>query len=167
VLGPKFPAPILLVQHMSPAFHAGFVAWLDGVTPLPVSIAKEGESPLPGRVYVAPANEHLKLVAGRLRLDASEPIGGHRPSGTVLFRSLAREGSCAAVGALLTGMGDDGAEGLLELRRSGGYTLAEDETTAVVYGMPAEAVRIGAACETLPLPAVAARIAELLPPRAK
>jgi two-component system chemotaxis response regulator CheB len=79
----------------------------------------------------------------------------------VLFESMARDLGAAALGVLLTGMGDDGAAGLLDIRQSGGYTIAEDETTAVVYGMPAAAVRMGAVCESLPLPAIAARVLEL------
>jgi two-component system, chemotaxis family, protein-glutamate methylesterase/glutaminase len=103
------------------------------------------------------------LVAGRLRLGAEDPISFQRPSGTALFQSMARDLRGGALGVLLTGMGDDGASGLLDIRRSGGYTIAEDESTAVVYGMPAAAVRMGAVCESLPLPAIARRVSELAP----
>lgn len=89
------------------------------------------------------------------------PVGHQRPSGTVLFRSLARSTGPAGLGVLLTGMGEDGADGLRELRAAGGYTIAEDESTAVVYGMPAAAVRLGGACESLPLPGIAPRLREL------
>jgi len=84
-----------------------------------------------------------------------------RPSGTVLFQSMARDLGADALGVVLTGMGEDGALGLLDMRQAGGYTIAEDESTAVVYGMPAAAVRMGAVCESLPLPAIAGRVLEL------
>ena len=94
-------------------------------------------------------------------MDAGDPVCAQRPSGTVLFDSMAKTLGGGAVGLLLTGMGDDGAEGLLRLRQSGAYTIAEDESTAVVYGMPKEAVRLGGVCESLPLPAIAGRLLEL------
>ncbi len=160
-LGPDFPLPILLVQHITASFLGGFVAWLDSACPFKVVIAKDDEVPAPGRVYVAPADRHLTLAGGCLRVDGGDPVCAQRPSGTVLFRAMARSLGPGALGALLTGMGEDGAEGLLEVRQAGGYTLAEDASTAVVYGMPAAAVERGAACESLPLPAIAPRILEL------
>jgi two-component system chemotaxis response regulator CheB len=98
---------------------------------------------------------------GALLVDRGDRVCGQRPSGTVLFESMAANLGSAALGVLLTGMGDDGASGLLQVRSRGGHTIAEDESTAVVYGMPAEAVRMGAACECLPLPAIAPRILDL------
>ena len=97
----------------------------------------------------------------------NRPVCAQRPSGTVLFESMAAAFGNQALGVLLTGMGDDGAEGLLRVRQSGGYTIAEDESTAVVYGMPAEAVRLGGVSESLPLPAIAPRILELVLPRSE
>lgn len=161
-LGPAFPLPILLVQHMTASFIEGFASWLDGVCPFSVTVVKDGCVPAAGTLYMPPAERHLRLDAGRLRLDAGDPISFQRPSGTVLFQSMARDLGTDALGVLLTGMGDDGASGLLDIRRSGGYTLAEDESTAVVYGMPAAAVRMGAVCESLPLPAIALRVLELV-----
>jgi len=111
---------------------------------------------------MAPAGRHLRVEAGLLRLDAGLPISFQRPSGTVLFRSMAQDLGAAALGALLTGIGDDGAEGLLQVRRAGGYTIAEDASTAVVYGMPAAAVGLGAVCESLPLRAIAPRVLKLV-----
>lgn len=157
-----FPLPILVVQHITPSFLPGFAAWLDDVCPFAAAIARDGEIPVAGKVYVAPAGSHLKVRAGRIRLDSSPPISSQRPSGTVLFESLAREFGARAIGVLLTGMGDDGAKGLSELRAIGGYTIAEDESTAVVYGMPQAAVRLGAACESLPLHEIAARVLDLI-----
>jgi two-component system, chemotaxis family, protein-glutamate methylesterase/glutaminase len=164
-LGPAFPLPILLVQHMTGSFLEGFASWLEDVSPFPVAIVKDGGAAIPGVVHMAPADRHLRLVGGRLRLDAGDPISFQRPSGTALFQSMARNLGADALGVLLTGMGDDGASGLLDIRRSGGYTIAEDESTAAVYGMPAAAVLLGAVCESLPLPAIAPRVLELVPAR--
>jgi two-component system chemotaxis response regulator CheB len=161
-LGPAFPLPILLVQHMTASFIEGFAAWLQSACPFSATVVKDGCIPAAGALHLAPAERHLRLDHGRLWLDAGDPVSFQRPSGTVLFQSMAEELRADALGVLLTGMGEDGAEGLLAIRRSGGYTIAEDDTTAVVYGMPAAAVRMGAVCESLPLPAIAARISELM-----
>jgi two-component system, chemotaxis family, protein-glutamate methylesterase/glutaminase len=160
-LGESFPLPILLVQHMTASFVPGFASWLGGVCPFSVNVVDDGCLPVGRTLHMAPAERHLRLDAGRLRLDAGDPISFQRPSGTVLFQSMAQQLGADALGVLLTGMGDDGALGLLDIRRSGGYTIAEDESTAVVYGMPAAAVRMGAVCESLPLPSIAARVLEL------
>jgi two-component system chemotaxis response regulator CheB len=161
-LGPDFPLPILLVQHMTASFLAGFASWLQEVGPFSTTVVSDSCVPAARMVHMAPGGRHLRLAGGRLRLDTGNPISFQRPSGTVLFQSMAEDLGDHALGVLLTGMGADGASGLLELRRSGGYTIAEDESTAVVYGMPAEAVRMGAVCESLPLPAIAPRILELV-----
>jgi two-component system, chemotaxis family, protein-glutamate methylesterase/glutaminase len=151
-----FPLPILVVQHMGPAFMAGFAAWLDGIVPLPVSIASHGRAPLAGHVHIAPGDEHLSLGAdGTLRLGHQPPVNSQRPSGTVLFQSMARVLGPRAMGVLLTGMGEDGAEGLLAMRRAGAATITEDESTAVVYGMPATAMKLGASALSLPLDRIA------------
>jgi len=157
-----FPLPVLLVQHITGCFLEGFVSWLGTQSPLKVRAATEGELPVAGSVYVPPADVHLRLVGGRLRLVGAEPVCLQRPSGTVLFESMSRGLGPAGLGVLLTGMGEDGAQGLLRLRDAGGYTIAEDESTAVVFGMPGAAVRLGAACEVLPLPEIAPRILELV-----
>lgn len=159
-LGPDFPLPCLIVQHMTPSFLAGFVAWLDEVVPLPVRLALDGERPAAGCVHVAPADGHLRLVGGRLRL-TDERDSSERPSGTVLLQSVAESVGPRGVGVVLTGMGHDGADGLLALRRVGGFTIAEHESTAVVYGMPAAAVAVGAAAEVLPLPGIGPRLLAL------
>lgn len=160
-LGPDFPLPILLVQHIAASFLEGFASWLESVCPFSVEIVKDRTVTAPGKVYLATHDHHLRAEQGFVRADRGHPVCAQRPSGTVLFESMA--GSCGgqALGVLLTGMGEDGAEGLLRLRQSGGYTIAEDESTAVVYGMPAEAVRLGGVSESLPLPAIAPRILEL------
>jgi two-component system chemotaxis response regulator CheB len=161
-LGPEFPLPILLVQHITVSFLGGFVSWLEGVCPFRAVVVRDDEVPAPGKVYIAPPDRHLKVVAGCLRTDGGDPVCAQRPSGTVLFRSMAQGLGPQSLGVLLTGMGEDGAEGLLKVREAGGYTIAEDASTAVVYGMPAAAVRLGAVCESLPLPAIAPRILELI-----
>lgn len=161
-LGRQVPVPILLVQHITPSFLKGFVSWLDGISPMPVVEAMEGQVPKSGTVYVAPAERHLVLERGSLRLDNGIPVCAQRPSGTVLFRSMAGSLGANCLGVLLTGMGEDGAAGLRAIREAGGYTIGEDETTAVVYGMPAAAVSMGAVCESLPLDEIAPRVTQLL-----
>jgi two-component system chemotaxis response regulator CheB len=161
-LGPAFPLPILLVQHMTANFIAGFASWLQIVCPFSVAVVKDGCVPVAGALHMAPGDHHLRLEARRLRLDQGEPLVFQRPSGTVLFQSMAQDLGADALAVLLTGMGEDGASGLLDIRQSGGYTIAEDESTAVVYGMPAVAVRMGAVCESLPLSKIGPRVLELV-----
>lgn len=161
-LGRDFPLPILLVQHMTASFLGGFASWLQNTSPFPVTIVHDGAVPEPGTIHIAPADWHLRLRYGVLRLDQGDPVSFQRPSGTTLFHSMAMSLGPEALGVLLTGMGDDGAAGLLDILRSGGFTIAEDESTAVVYGMPGAAVQLGAVCESLPLPAIAGRILELV-----
>ncbi|HEV7263333.1 MAG TPA: chemotaxis-specific protein-glutamate methyltransferase CheB [Falsiroseomonas sp.] len=157
-----FPLPVLLVQHMGEPFMEGFAAWLDGLVPMKVAIAQDGEVPLPGHVHVAPGDRHLLLTPDRrLRLDAGPPVDGQRPAATLLFRSVAEAVGAQGLGILLTGMGEDGARGLLDLRRAGGPTITEHESTAVVYGMPAVAVRLGASGLSLPLGLIAPRLLRL------
>lgn len=161
-LGSDFPLPVLVVQHITMSFHDSLVAWLGDVAPQRVVTAAMGQVPQPGHVYVAPADRHLELDGPALVLRRSEPVCAQRPSGTLLFRSLARSLAGRVLGVLLTGMGEDGAEGLKEMRSAGGYTIAEDESTAVVYGMPAAAVRLRAVCELLPLGEIGPRIVKLV-----
>jgi two-component system chemotaxis response regulator CheB len=164
-LGTEFPLPILVVQHIASSFLEGFAAWLESVCPFSVEIVRDRSLAIAGKVYLAAQDHHLRAENGFIRLDRAPPVCAQRPSGTVLFDSMAAAFGGQALGVLLTGMGEDGAEGLLRLRRSGGFTIAEDESTAVVYGMPAEAVRLGGVSESLPLSAIAPRILELVLPR--
>jgi two-component system chemotaxis response regulator CheB len=160
-LGSGFPLPVLVVQHMTQSFMDGFGAWLASVTPFAVEVVTARTILSPGKLYLAAPDRHL-VVNGRWALAGDgDPVSSHRPSGDVLFSSMASVRD-AGIGVLLTGMGEDGAKGLLALRRAGGYTIAEDESTAVVYGMPGAGARMGAACEVLPLPAIAPRILELM-----
>lgn len=161
-LGKAFPAPLLLVQHLPPAFLQGFATWLGAVIPFRVEVISSAALLAPGVVYLAVADRHLRAGAGHAWVEDGDPVCFQRPSATVLFRSLAQHLGAQASGVLLTGMGEDGADGLLELRRAGGYTIAEDESTAVVFGMPGAAIERGAACEVLSLPAIAPRLLELV-----
>ena len=156
-----FPLPIIVVQHITASFLDGFASWLGTVCPFAVSLAKDRELARPGRVYLPPADRHLRVEGSLLCWDRGEPICLQRPSGTVLFRSMAKSLGRGGLAVLLTGMGEDGAVGLSEVRAAGGWTIAEAESTAVVYGMPGAAVRLGAACEELPLPQIGPRIVEL------
>lgn len=158
----QFPLPILLVQHIASGFLEGFASWLASVCPFRVVVSQDGDLPTRGVVHVAAADRHLRLVGKRLRLDVSPPVSSQCPSGTVLLRSMAESLGPAALAVLLTGMGDDGAAGLKDIRDAGGYTIAEDESTAVVYGMPAAAVQLKAVCESLPLPEIAPRLHALV-----
>jgi two-component system chemotaxis response regulator CheB len=157
-LPPTFPLPILLVIHIGEPFGAAFAEWLDGLSPLRVSSAKDGEALPPvgrGRVIMAPPDHHLVLRQGTLRLTRDPERHSCRPSVDVLFESVARALGARAVACLLTGMGRDGASGLLDVRQTGGFTVAQDEATSVVFGMPQEAIRLGAAARVLPLNEIA------------
>jgi len=158
----RLSVPILCVQHISEGFLPGLVSWLAGYCRREVKVAEHGEWPLPGVVYFPPDRLHLEVdVAGRLRLSNVPPVNGHRPSVTHLFKSVAKCFGKKAVGVLLTGMGGDGAEGLVELRRAGGRTLVQNEESCVVFGMPKVAIEQGAAQWILPLDQIASRIADL------
>jgi two-component system, chemotaxis family, protein-glutamate methylesterase/glutaminase len=152
----SFPLPILAVIHIGRNFAASFAQWLGKQTPLPVSLAVDGEllAGVSGRVVIAPSDVHLVVRGGRLRLTEDAPVQSCRPSVDVLFSSLAGELGDACVASLLTGMGRDGAQGLLAIRRAGGHTIAQDEASSVVFGMPHEAIAIGAAELILPLSAI-------------
>jgi two-component system chemotaxis response regulator CheB len=158
-----FPIPVLVVQHMGAPFMQGFAAWLDSVTPLTVDVARHGETPAAGRVHVAPGDRHLRLGRdGALQIGSDPPVGGQRPSATALFASLADTIGPRALGVLLTGMGEDGARGLVALREAGGFAITEDESTAVVYGMPGAAARLGGSDLSLPLDLIAPRLLRIV-----
>jgi two-component system chemotaxis response regulator CheB len=151
-------APVLVVQHLHPDFTTGLVDWMSRISPLPVETATHHQKARPGRIYIAPGQRHLHYGAdGTLSLDAA-PATAHRPSADELFQSVADSAGPAGIGVLLTGMGEDGAKGLLAIRHQGGYTLAQDQATSAVFGMPKAAERLGAVTELLPLGKVAAAI---------
>lgn len=164
-LPPDSPA-VLIAQHIPKAFSAAFARRLNDACALTVCEAQHGQQVLPGHAYVAPGDRHLMLRRDGARyvcrLDDGPPVNRHKPSVDVLFRSVARAAPGSACGVLLTGMGKDGARGLMEIRDSGSATVAQDEASSVVWGMPREAVVLGAAQEVLPLEAIAARTLELL-----
>jgi two-component system chemotaxis response regulator CheB len=159
-----FALPILLVIHLGPLFAPAFGEWLSEQSPLPVAYAQDGALlPRPGhpQVLIAPPDRHLELRAGRLLLTQGPALHSCRPSVDVLFTSLAAELGPRCAAGLLTGMGKDGARGLLAIRRAGGRTLAQDEATSVVFGMPMEAIRLGAAERVLPLDQIAPALGAL------
>jgi two-component system, chemotaxis family, protein-glutamate methylesterase/glutaminase len=150
----NFPLPILLVIHIGEPFSSAFAEWLDGQSKLRVRYARDGEV-IPTRgttgVLMAPAGAHLVTQHGHLWLRATPERNSCRPSIDVLFESLARQHGAETVACLLTGMGKDGAAGLLALRLAGALTLAQDELSSVIFGMPREAIEMGAADRVLPL----------------
>lgn len=150
----EFSLPILVVLHISEPFGVAVAEWLDAQQELPVRCARDGD-PLPpvgqSNVLMAPADRHMELVGGRIRITGGPPLHSCRPSVDVLFESLAREVGPQTIACLLTGMGRDGADGLLSIKSAGGLTLVQDEVTSVVYGMPGEAVKIGAHTRIVPL----------------
>jgi two-component system, chemotaxis family, protein-glutamate methylesterase/glutaminase len=158
---------IVIVQHMPAGFTAAFAEHLNGMCRIRVSEARSGDRVEPGHALVAPGNRHLVVRQRGAYFDVDvtddPPVSRHRPSVDVLFRSVARAAGPRAVGVIMTGMGADGAEGLLELKRAGGTTIAQDESTSVVFGMPKEAIDRGAAEVVLPLPRIASGILQRLP----
>lgn len=162
---PADAPPTLIVQHIPGAFSRPFIERLDRNSQLQVVEARSGALLLPGHAYLPPPDLHLGVTRGRGGLECAVidggPVNHHRPSVDVLFHSIARHAGARAVGALLTGMGDDGARGLLAMRQAGARTLVQDEATSVVWGMPGAAVRMQAAEEIVPLPQIPARMLAL------
>ncbi len=147
-----FSVPVVCIQHISQGFLQGLVDWLGRECRLPVRIAPAGEVPQPGHIYFAPEGKHLELdQCGRFIYSSTEPYSGHRPSVTVTFNSIAKYYGRSTVGVLLTGMGRDGADGMLTIAKSGGLTIAQNEESCVVFGMPKEAIALGAANHILPV----------------
>lgn len=160
-LSPDFPLPVMVVQHMGAPFMAGFAHWLDSVSALPVCLAWDRAPLTAGHVFLAPGNTHLTVAAGQARLVDSAPVHGQRPAGDVLFHSVAEIYGSRAVGVVLTGMGEDGARGLADMRLKGAHTIAEAQSSAVIWGMPGVAAAMGAAVEELPLDAISMRLSQL------
>jgi two-component system chemotaxis response regulator CheB len=164
-----FPADCpgtLVTVHMPAEFTRRFAARLDGLCRIQVREARDGERVMPGHAYIAPGGRHLALRrSGRaymVCLSDEPPVNRHRPSVDVLFESAAQLAGGDALGVLLTGMGKDGARGLLRMRQGGAWTIAQDEATSVVFGMPREAIEIGAARQVLPIAAIAPALFERL-----
>lgn len=153
---------ILITQHMPEGFTRSFAQRLNNLCKISVVESVGNERVLPGHAYIAPGHSHLKLVRSganyMTQLDQGPPVNRHRPSVDVLFQSAATCAGKNAVGVILTGMGKDGAQGMLEMRNAGAYNFAQDEASCVVFGMPREAIAIGAAHEVLSLQAMPGRV---------
>jgi len=165
----KLPADapaVLVTQHMPEHFTKSFADRLDTLCRISVKEAEHNERILPGHAYIAPGHSHLLVKRSganyMTKLDQGELVNRHRPSVDVLFRSAANVAGANALGIILTGMGKDGVQGLLEMRQTGSFTIAQDEATCVVFGMPKEAIAAGSACEVLPLQNIARRTMEYL-----
>lgn len=160
-LPPDCPG-IMIAQHMPAGFTRSFAERLSSLCRIKVSEAVQGERILPGHAYIAPGGFHLSLVRSGAnyvaQVDLAPPVNRHRPSVDVLFDSAARYAGKNAIGVLLTGMGRDGANGLLRMRQAGSHTLAQDEASCVVFGMPREAIALGAAHEVVPLQCMSQRV---------
>jgi two-component system chemotaxis response regulator CheB len=160
-LPPDAPGAVI-VQHMPERFTRAFADRLNTLSRIRISEARDGDRVLPGHALIAPGNYHMELARSgadyRVRVFMAEPKNRHRPSVDVLFDSCARAAGQNAVGVILTGMGDDGARGLLAMRKAGARTVAQDEATCVVFGMPKEAIAMGAAEFVEPLPRIASHI---------
>lgn len=159
----NFPASIVIVQHLDTQFAQGFVTWLDAQISLPVQLAKPGDLPEPGKVLVAGTNHHLVMRPHQTLDYQEEPLNSfYHPSVDVFFASVAKYSHSPGIGILLTGMGRDGAQGLKLLRDKGWNTIAQDESTCVVYGMPKVAVELGAVMQILPIEAIAPACKQIL-----
>ncbi len=163
-LPPDAPG-ILIVQHMPEHFTARFAERLDGLCKVTVKEAADGDTVIRGRVLIAPGNKHLllKRSGARYYVEVKDGplVSRHRPSVDILFRSTARYAGRNAIGIIMTGMGDDGARGLLEMKEAGAATIAQDEASCVVFGMPAEAIKLGGADQILPLSRISSEVVRL------
>ena len=156
----------LITQHIPPVFSKSFADRVNKSSPMTVVEATDGQLIIPGHAYVAPGNKHLLLVRDgaryRCKLNDGPPVNRHKPSVDVLFRSVAANAGANAIGIILTGMGADGAIGLDEIKQAGSKTIAQDEKTSIVWGMPGEAVKRGAAQHVLPLENISGKILALI-----
>jgi two-component system chemotaxis response regulator CheB len=164
-LPPDCPG-VLITQHMPPGFTRSFAARMNSICRISVSEAVDGERVLPGHAYIAPGDRHLRLAKSGsnyvIALDDGEPVNRHRPSVEVLFKSVAAIAGGNALGVMLTGMGKDGATAMREMRDAGSFNLAQNEETCVVFGMPKEAIHVGAVNEVLPVTEIADRLVQEL-----
>ena len=160
-LPPDAPG-VMIAQHMPPGFTKSFAQRLNGLCRIAVKEAEHGERVLPGHAYIAPGDAHLVLVRSGANyvahLSDAPPVNRHRPSVDVLFRSAAQNAGKNALGVILTGMGRDGAQGMLEMQQAGAYTFAQDEASCVVFGMPREAIATGGVSEIAPLAEMTRRV---------
>ena len=157
---------IVITQHIPEAFSAPFAKRMDGICAINVKEAEDGDLVMPGHAYIAPGNMHLMVVRDgakyRCQLNDGPPVNRHKPAVDVLFRSVAQNAGPNAVGVILTGMGGDGAEGLFEMKEAGAKTIAQDEKTSVVWGMPGEAVKRGGVENVVPLNRITRKVIDLI-----
>ena len=159
----SFPVPVVVVQHLARGFIGVLAEWLRSASKVRVKVADDGEHLLAGTVYFAPDDRHLGVTAdGRAVLSDGGPVDGFRPSATHLFRSAAAAYREGVVAVILTGMGNDGVQGLREVRAAGARVLAQDEDSCVIFGMPGEAVRAGVVDQVLPLSAIGRRVVRMV-----
>ena len=164
-LPPDSPA-VLITQHMPPGFTRSFAARLNSLCRITVVEASDGQRVLPGHAYIAPGDRHMKLARSganyMIALDDGPPVNRHKPSVEVLFRSAAQLAGPNALGVMLTGMGKDGALAMLEMKRAGSFNIAQEEASCVVFGMPKEAIAVGAVDDVLPVMKIAQRLQDKL-----
>ncbi len=164
-LPPDCPG-VLITQHMPAGFTRSFATRMNSLCRITVSEAVDGERVLPGHAYIAPGDLHMRLAKSGsnyiIALDSTDPVNRHRPSVEVLFRSVATIAGRNALGVMLTGMGRDGAAAMVDMRKAGSFNIAQDEATCVVFGMPREAIALGAANEVLPVTEIADRLMQEL-----
>ena len=159
----QFTLPILVVQHIATGFVPGLVKWLSVVSDLTVKVAEEGETLAPRSVYFAPDGRHIAVSSrGTIDLQTTPPRGGFRPSGTVLFESVANAYGSEVIAVIMTGMGEDGVEGLRAVRKKGGHIIAQDEKTSVVFGMPGAAIAAQVVDQVVPLDNIASHLVALV-----
>jgi len=163
-LPPNFPAPMLLVQHIAAGFTEGLARWLDRESPFTARVAVQGDTPVAGTVLVAPAGRHLALKGGLAVLHDGEPLQGCRPAVDELFASAARDRGADCIAVLLTGMGQDGADGIAAVKRARGLTIAQDQASSVVWGMPRAAIERGVIDKVLPLAGIAPELVAIVAP---
>jgi two-component system chemotaxis response regulator CheB len=162
VLPGDYPAPIILVQHNTAGFDKGFVQWLNDYSRLRVRLAEKGEIPVKGNIYVAPTDKHLLVGKEGFVFDDGEMVNNQKPSADLLFKSAAEYYGNGVISVVLTGMGADGAEGTRYVRQAGGITIAQDEGTSLIYGMPKAAFETGCVDMILPLHKIAQRLVFLI-----
>jgi len=159
----NFPAPILVVQHITPGFVGGLASALDSACKIRVKVAEHGERLRAGTAYLAPDGRHLRAATDRtVALSLEPPVGGFRPAGSVLFESVAQAFGPGTIALILTGMGSDGVTGLRSVRSRGGRVIAQDEESSVVFGMPQAAIAAGLADQVVALDAIPSRVAGLI-----
>ncbi len=162
----EFPAAVILVLHMPATFTKQFTVQLAEISALPVKEAESNETPQAGVIYVCPGSHHLRLsMGGKISLDSGPRIDGYRPCADVAFETIAAYARPLAIGVVMTGMGNDAAKGAKAIKAAGGYVIAQDEATSMIFGMPSEAIQAGAVDEVLPLdniaPALEKRVSKL------